>query len=577
MFVRAKPMPSRTRPHRHAVQIVQSRREGKRVRQKILLHCGFADAGDALDRLRALAEHQRLEMEIVHSRSLFSPEEAQRQLAEARQALASDAKTPALHVNLAQLRETQRIVTGVHDVYGAIYDELGLDRLLPPARYRASNRVLRQIVLARLANPCSKRRSVAMLTEQMGVELSLPAVYRMMDHLDAARIAKLNRKALRVAQALLPAPLQLWLFDCTTLYFESFVADDLKQPGYSKDGKVKESQVVLALAVTAEGLPVGYEVFPGKQYEGQTLLSMVQRLCREHGIASATVVADRGMLSKANLQQLRDAHIHYVVGARLKSLPQRLQAQVTERTRYSSPAGGRVGDDEVTLAEFAHGAERLVVSHSSKRARKDRRTRVEAVWRLRGKLRASDRPKQWLTNRGNARYLRLEGESRVALDRARYEAQAQWDGLHGVITDLPSVAALDVLGFYRDLWVVEETFRVTKHDLRARPMFHWTAPRIHAHLAIAFMSLMCVRHLQYRLKVQDQSLSADQIHDALAQVQQSVLEHRTNHRRYAIPSNINQVAQKLYRVTGRTHPRSPYEIVDRPSAAQPNGTTTKHM
>ena len=567
MFVRAKAMPTQSHPLRHAVQIVESYRVNKQPRQRILQHCGLADEGEELDRLMAIAEMICLELEIVKSKTLFSPEEAQRQLEEAHKHLDEQGGL-GLKVDLSQLVERQRICTGIHTVYGALYHELGLDRLLPPARYRASNRILRQIVLARLAKPLSKRASVGMLAQDMGVELSLPAVYRMMDHLDDARIERLNQLALKRAQAILPEPLTLWLFDCTTLYFESFVADELKKPGYSKDAKFKESQVVMALAVTPEGLPVGYEIFAGNTFEGSTLIAMVERLTAEHQVKQATVVADRGMMSKSNLKALREANIHYVVGARLKQQTQAIKSQVTDPQRYT--AIGRDGD--LSLACFEREHDHLVVSHSSRRAKKDQSEREQAIERLLKRLKNSDRPKQWLSNRGYARYLKLtdDNHAKVEMNEDSIAQQAIWDGLHGIATnlDLSKTNPMTALQFYHDLWVVEQTFRVSKHDLMARPIFHWTPRRVKAHLAIAFMALMCVRHLEYRVGVgvnPKQRLSAQAIQEALTHVEQSVLEHRRDHRRYAVPSQLSKAAARLYRIMGQKHPKTPYEIHELPA------------
>ena len=564
MFVRKKPMPTKPRPLRHAVQIVHSQRHGKKVNQKVVQHCGFADLGEELDRLVSLAEAMRLELEVA---VLFSPEESQRQLQQAKQDLKKGGSR-RLNVDLSQLVERQRICTGIHEVYGALYEELGLDRLLPPTRYRASNDLLRQIVMARLAKPLSKRASVGMLANDMGVELSLPAVYRMMDHLDDKRIEKLNSLALERAKTILPEPFTLWLFDCTTLYFESFVADELKKPGYSKDAKFKESQVVMALAVTPEGLPVGYEIFPGNQYEGATLVSMVKRLCDDHQVKKATVVADRGMMSKKNLEALRKEEINYVVGARLKNQKEDLKAQVTDMSHYTAVDK----DGELTLACFDREDDSLVVTRSEKRAKKDRHDREEAIARVKKKLEESDNPKQWLSNRGHARYLKLSEDENttVELNEDSIADQARWDGLHGIVTnmDLTETDPTTALGFYHDLWVVEQTFRVTKHDLMARPMFHWTPRRVKAHLAIAFMALMCIRHLEYRVGIgvgKEERMSARAIQDALTRVEQSVLEHTGDNRRYAIPSQLNKEARKLYRIMGRKHPQKPYEILDLPA------------
>ena len=110
------------------------------------------------------------------------------------------------------------------------------------------------------------------------------------------------------------------------------------------------------------------------------------------------------------------------------------------------------------------------------------------------------------------------------------------------------------------LWQVEDTFRVSKHDLKVRPIYHWDSRRIRAHLAIAFMTLLCVRHLQYRMSLQAKPVSPEVIGNALTHVQHSVLEHKQTKRRYVIPSSISEVGRQLYKVMGLTHSSTPYEL-----------------
>ena len=121
--------------------------------------------------------------------------------------------------------------------------------------------------------------------------------------------------------------------------------------------------------------------------------------------------------------------------------------------------------------------------------------------------------------------------------------------------------AEEVLAHYRGLWQVEEAFRVSKHDLRVRPIFHWTPARIQAHLAITFMALLCVRHLAYRVELQSRRLSPEAIRTALLHVQSSVLEHLGTGRRYVIPSSVSREAEKIYQVMGLKHSRVPFELV----------------
>ena len=551
MFIRVKSTPNSPRS---SVQIVKSVRQGDKVRQVIVRHVGIAADDEELGRLRDLAEFIKARIGHADQPSLFPPEEIARQVIEARR---NPPEPAALPVDLSELREERRLVVGIHEVFGTLYRELGLDTVLPRSRYRASHDALFHTVMARIANPASKRASVRSLEEDFGVQLPLERVYRMMDHLDDARIERLHRLARDRAQGLLNRPLDVLLFDCTTLYFESFDPDRLRQPGYSKDGKFRETQVLLALMVTPEGLPVGYEVLPGASFEGHSLVPTLRRLRRVHGLRRVICVADRGMLSEGNIAAMEAEGMHWIVGAKLKQLPQGPREEVLDAGGFGGPDG-----DGVRIREVGHRGRRIVVGHSPKRAAKDARDRDRALGKLRSRLARSANPKALLGSRGLHRFLRVEGEAELVVDEARVAEQARWDGLHGVMTNLHDMPAGDVLGHYAALWQVERTFRVTKHDLKVRPIFHWTERRIRAHLAIAFMTLLCVRHLSWRTRLQQRALSEEVIRRALVGVQCSVLHDRGGGRRYVIPSAPGDVARRLYRVMGLKRAAVPFELTE---------------
>ena len=551
MFVRVKTTPNSPRK---AVQLVESVRTGHTVRQKIVRHIGIAMDEDELVKLKDLAEVVKAKLQAHTQPELFPPEDVAGQVIAAQRQQQDD--TP-LRVDLKQLRETRRVVSGIHAVYGAVYEALGLHRLLPAWRYRASHKALCHSVMARLANPKSKRASVRALEEDFGVQVSLEQVYRMMDLFDDDRIARLNALAGAQARSLLGGPLRVLFFDCTTLYFESFSEDALKQPGYSKDAKFKECQVLLALAVTETGLPVHYRVLPGATFEGHSLIPVVKALQEDYDVQEAVIVADRGMLSEDNLSALEDAGLHYLVGAKLKTLPNAIQAQVLDESRYQRLDDG----DGTRVLSLPHQSRRLVVSYAPVRAEKDRRDREQAISKLRKKLAKSQNPKDLLNNYGYKKYLQVDGKTTLRINQDKVAEAARWDGLHGVITNLPeSTDTNTILTQYRGLWQVEDTFRVSKHDLKVRPIYHWTPPRIRAHLAIAFMTLLCVRHLQYRMSLQAKPVSPEVISNALTHVQHSVLEHKQTKRRYVIPSSISEVGRQLYKVMGLTHSSTPYEL-----------------
>ena len=544
MFVRVKSTPNSPR---QSVQIVSSVRVGDKVKQKIVRYIGIAMDDDELVRLKELAEVVKAKLEAQHQPGLFPPEAVAKQVIEAKAAKASKA---TLNVDLRQMVEEQRVVLGIHEVYGEVYRQLSFDTLLSQKRYRASHEALFHCVMARIANPKSKRGSVQHLEQDFGVSLSLEKVYRMMDQLDDNTISRLQAMTCEGTRSLLPGALDVLFFDCTTLYFESFKEDELKQNGYSKDCQINQTQVnqpqvLLALLVTREGLPVGYEVFPGATFEGHSLISVLKTMQARYDVRKMIFVADRGMLNEDNLSALDEAGAYYIVGAKLKQLPSALQTKVLDKSAYQA-----VGKGGSSAAELTHKKRRLIVSHCPKRADKDQHDRQKAVDRLIKKIGKSQNPKDLLNNYGYKKFLIIKGKTSLSINQDKIDAESRWDGLHGVITNLPDTPHQEVLSHYRGLWQVEESFRITKHDLKVRPIYHWTPSRVRAHIAISFMAFACIRQLMYRIKLQHKALSPEVIRNALIHVQHSVFKHKRTKQRYVMPSQINPEAKKIYAVMG---------------------------
>lgn len=561
MFVRVKTTPNSPRK---AVQLVEAVRTGGKVRQRIVRHLGVAADDEALARLKELGEYLKAQIAEHRQPSLFPPEQVATQVIEAARREAAVPDETALTVDLKALREEQRVVTGIHEAYGRVYRDLGFDRLLSASRHRASAPVLFHTVMARIANPHSKRETVRRLGRDFGVAVPLEKVYRMMDRLDGAFIGRLRARVASATEALLPEPVNVLFFDCSTLYFES-VAEDvadtpgqetLKAFGYSKDGRANRVQVLLALMVTHDGLPLGYEVFEGSTYEGHTFLPMLRTMRQRYQPAQAVCVADAGMFSHENLAELEAQGHRYLVGARLRNLPKALKARVLKRERYRRMPGGEAG---LRVGVFRHRGRRIVVSYSPKRAKKDAGDRRRAVRRLLKRLKKSAQPRS-LLGHGAARYVRLKGQALWEIDPGKIAQAARWDGLHGVVTNLRGVPAAELFERYRGLWQVEESFRITKHDLKVRPIFHWTPKRVRAHLAIAFMAFACVRHLAYRVALQKRRMSPGVIRDALLHRQNSVLRHVRTGRRYAIPSPASPETKLIYETLGLTWSDVPHAL-----------------
>jgi transposase len=562
MYIRVKTTPNSPRK---SVQIVASIRDGNKVKQRIVRYVGIAMDERELESLKDLAEHIKIKLETEHQLTIFPPEEMATMAIEARKQKLIKADDKPLLVNLKQFEEEQRSIIGIHEIYGNLYDELGFDKILPNSkRHLAESRLLKHIVLARIANPISKRASVTMLEEEFGVHLNLDRVYRMMDKLDESTIDRAQDISYYATKQLLGGKINVIFYDATTLYFESFIEDELKQNGYSKDMKFNQSQVLLALFVTEQGLPIGYSVFPGASYEGHTLLPILKDLKRKYEINKVIFVADSGMLNEDNLALLEEEGFDYIVGARIRNMDKEITKKILNRNNYS-------GDSDNCVADFMPEANnrRLIINYNAKRAEKDCYDRETAIERLRSKIQKSQDPKTLISNYGYKKYLEIEGTATVKVNQDKLSVDSEWDGLHGIITNIKNMSAEELLSYYKGLWQVEESFRITKHDLKVRPIFHWTPKRIQAHLCIAFIAFSCIRHLEYRVKLQYKKISPEEIRRELIHIQVSILKDIKTQKRYCIPSKISLEAKKIYQVMGMKHSTIPFQL-EKPSKHQSN-------
>lgn len=551
MFVRHKKTPS----GKIKVQLVHNTRDPRdnQIKQKVYRHFGTAQNDQHLEDLLFLAEKIKIE-ETKQISAFYTAEQLARQIARKKvQEIQKKKEKKDRSPQLSNIVEESRITTGIHDVFGPLYDQLQLDKIIPEKENATACRILKDVVLARIANPDSKRANVRDLSTRFGIQIALHKVYRMMDRLTPGKIDKLKRIASQQACSLLARPLRVLFFDCTTLYFESFKEDDLKQSGYSKDAKFKEMQVLLALMVTEDGLPVHYEVLPGASFEGHSLIPIVEQMKKEYDLKDVICVADRGMCSEANLKCLDEAGIGFIVGCPLKRLNRDKQKQILEAKKTLKNTRPFIEFEEKS-------GRKLVVHYSTQRERREAKQRKKMLLKLKAKIKNHPKAKEFINNQGYKKFIEFNGSMEVLLKDDKIKEAAAWDGLKGFITNRPELTAEEVLNLYGGLWQVEETFRMAKHDLKVRPIFHWTQSRIEAHIAICFMCLMCVRHLEYRVKTQYKKLSPRVIIDGLTQVQASIVKVKNSTRRYAIPSSIPLEAQHIYRIMGKKYSPKPYPL-----------------
>jgi transposase len=551
MFVRV----TRTRNSpRQSVKVVESVRKGYQVKQVMVLHVGIAANARELEKLKSIGNAFIAEEEC--RRQQQSPQHACLEAAtvkerlttlEKRLALKKRGRKPVMtlqdvtakdRLSLAELVEEKRVIEGIHEVAGHVYAQLGYDQLLTRPRDQA---LLKDLVLMRLAEPCSKLRSQQILDMRFAKRHDLDAIYRVMDKL-YPKISTVKQYTFQRTQKVVPDTIDILFFDCTTLYFESTQTDGLRALGYSKDHRFNTTHVVLALATNSDGLPIGYELFEGNKAEVKTLLSCLEEWKTLFHIQSVCFVADRAMMSEENLKLLEAEGHQYVVAAKLRILPRALQADFFQEKNYRAE---QLGDTLGWIGEFDYKTRRLIVSYKIERAHRDAHQRDQVLVKLKKRLGEGGDTQRLITNQGVKKYTRSD-QSVTYLDEEKIAEDRQWDGLHGVITNIRDQPAAGILARYHCLWKIEESFRINKHTLSMRPIYHFKPERIRAHIALCFMAFSVLRHMEYTVKL-TQKISLAVLLDELEQVQASYYRHTPSDKLYRMPGKFSHTAAKIYK------------------------------
>lgn len=202
----------------------------------------------------------------------------------------------------------------------------------------------------------------------------------------------------------------------------------------------------------------------------------------------------------------------------------------------------------------------LILSYRIGRALKDRTDREKAIQKLQLRLKRSKNPKQLISRYGFQKFIKVEGEAELQIDAQKLQDEARWDGVIGLYINDALLTNEEAIKHYRGLWQVEESFRIQKHDLKIRPVYHWTPQRIKAHISIAFMAFACVRYLEYRVATQSQKLSPKVIKNILINYQGSIIKDSSTNKTYLLPSKTNSELNEIYRVIGQKPPQGLKEI-----------------
>lgn len=392
-------------------------------------------------------------------------------------------------------------VVGSELILGKIYEKIGLPS-------DGSCNYFKALVLCRMVYPGSKLKTIEYFKLHLNIDISVYTIYRFLDELNDELKFDIEHTIFKYTKNLLNGDIGVVFYDMTTLYFEASEDDDYRIAGFNKDGKHQQPQIMIGLLVSNHGYPIGYQIFEGNTSETKTLIPVLESFQKKFGIDKPIVVADAGLLSEKNILALQKANYQYILGARLKN-----ESEVVKKNVLNLNI--QEGKPSETINK--HG--RLIVSYSPKRAYNDRKNRQKGLVRLEKKVKSGKLTKEHINNRGYNKYLKLTGSLAITIDYEKYNKDQIWDGLKGYVTNT-NLKREQIMENYNQLWQIEKAFRISKTDLRIRPIYHRLKKRIEAHICICFTAYAVYKELERILNVNEINISPEKAIDQIKEIRQ---------------------------------------------------------
>lgn len=383
------------------------------------------------------------------------------------------------------------LLNGVQLLLNKVFNLTGFDAI--------QDDIFRQLVIARLSQPMSKAATVEYLKSHFDEDVQLHRIYRYLDKLYNTQQEKIQQISVEHTRRILGGKIGLLFYDVTTLYFESDYGDELRETGFSKDGKHSQPQVVLGLLTSKDGYPLSYSIFNGSQYEGRTMLPVVEDFVQRFNLDDFIIVADSGLMSQSNIDMLESSNYKYIIGARIKNETTEIKQWVLSRQKQDG-----------VFNEIHKGHARLIVGYCDSRAKKDRYNREKGVKRLEKAYCSGKITKDNINKRGYNKFLEIADHVKVVIDKDKILQDEQWDGWKGYLTNT-NLNAKEVYEQYNGLWVIERAFRITKGTIEMRPIFHFTPKRIEAHVCICFVAYKIYKELERIVKISQMNMSVESV------------------------------------------------------------------
>ena len=533
------------------LQIVENRREGSKVVQRVITTLGRMDRlqakGEIETLVRSLARYSEKALLVLSGRSDVSAR--------------SEKIGPSLI--FSRLWEELRINKVINDLLVERKFEFDVERAIFLT-------VLHRLFASGSDRACDKWQRDYVI--KGADNLSLHHLYRAMAFLGevcaeqkdatpfAPRCSKdLIEEAMFCERKDLFTGLDLVFFDTTSIYFEGSGGKSLGQRGKSKDHRPDLKQMVVGTLIDDNGKPVCCEMWPGNTTDVTTLIPVIDRIRNRFHVGRFCIVADRGMISAKTMRALEEPEraIPYILGARTRKVNEIKGGVLSRPGRYKEvrPEGESSKDPApLKVKEVWVGDNRYIVCLNTKQARKDAEDRKAIIESLQEKIKKN--PKGLIGNKGYRKYVKLQGES-VVIDEDKIEADARFDG-KWVLKTNTNLSPEQVALKYKELWQVEQVFRDIKSILESRPIYHKRDETIRGHVFCSFLALVLKKELDRRLDKAGHRFEWADIKQDLKALQETHLED--NGKRLTIRSECVGTCGRVFQAVGVAIPPTIREI-----------------
>lgn len=400
-------------------------------------------------------------------------------------------------------------VIGDELIFGKLFRNIGCSNV--SFKNIKDKELFKALVISRLLYPGSKLYLIDYYHIYKKQKIDKNKIYRFMDTLYQDDLkSQIQKCVFEHTKKTIDDAITVTFYDVTTLYFESESEDDLRRIGFSKEGKLARPQIQLGLFTTLQGYPLSYEVYEGNKYEGHTLIDILQKFQDKFILDNKPiVVADRGMLNNDNIAYLENNNYKYILAAKIKNISNDLKDKISNLTFLDDGTIHTLEiykeinyKDENNIKQTLQTKQRLILTYSSKRAKKDKYTRNKAIDKINSKL-SKNITKSDLKLSYYAKYLDIDEKCNVKykLNKSKILNDEKLDGIKGFITNDFMLEPIKVIQHYQNQYDVEKAFRISKTDLKIRPIYHRLETRIKAHILISFVSYAIYKEFERKFKL----------------------------------------------------------------------------